>query len=499
MKKKTLKTEAETQVKAPVQKRKVLLAAFEAYPFAKTGGLGDVMGSLPKFLIKEGVDARVIMPKLQVIKDEYVKKMKFICSFTVSVSWRNQYCGLYEMVHDGVRFYFVDNEYYFRREKLYGYYDDAERVAYFCNAVLRSIAYMGDFKPEIIQCNDWHTALIPVYLKELYGANPFYYDIKTILTIHNLKFQGVFGKEIIGDVLGLYGHTAAEDSLDYEDAVNLLKGALFYTDIITTVSNTYADEIKYEFFGEGLGWVMRLRAQSLIGILNGVDYGEFDPETDPLIVRNYSLKTRREKTVNKTALQKEVGLPVREDVPVAAMVSRLSEQKGIDLLLYIADELVREDIQLIVLGTGEEKYMQGLKELEARNSSKVRAIMKFDEGLSRRIYAGADMFLMPSRFEPCGLSQIISMRYGTIPIVRETGGLKDTVISYNKYTGEGTGFSFKNYNAHELLFTTKNAAKLYREDRKAWDNIMIQAMKEDFSWTVSARKYKKLYDELARK
>ncbi|MBR3843220.1 MAG: glycogen synthase GlgA [Christensenellaceae bacterium] len=478
---------------------KVLMAAFEAVPFAKTGGLGDVAGSLPKYLKKEGVDIRVIMPKFLSIPEKYVQQMEFLCSFTVSVGWRNQYCGLFRLEHEGVTFYFVDNEYYFKRDKLYGYYDDAERVAYFSNAVLRSIAYLENFKPDVIHCNDWHTALIPVFLKEFYGGNPFYYDIRTMFTIHNLKFQGVFGKEIIGDVLGLAGHTAAEDCLDSDDAVNCLKAALFFTDVITTVSPTYAEEIKYEFFGEGLGWVMRLRSGSLHGILNGIDYDEFNPETDRALHRNYNRETREEKIANKTALQRELGLPVREDVPMAAIVTRLTEQKGLDLLLFIADELVREDIQLVVLGTGEEKYEKELRALEKRNVGRVSAQLLFDEGLSRRIYAASDMFIMPSRFEPCGLSQIISMRYGTLPVVRETGGLKDTVTPYNEYTGEGTGFSFRNYNAHELLFTVKRAARLYRENKPAWDRLVTQAMDADFSWESSAKKYKEIYEELAEK
>ncbi len=476
--------------------KKVLISAFEAFPFAKTGGLGDVIGSLPKNLVSTGVDARVIMPKYSTIPDDFKEKMQFICSFTVAVSWRNQYCGLFSLEYDGVKYYFIDNEYYFKREKLYGYYDDAERVAYFCNAVLRALSYIEDFKPEIIHCNDWHTALIPIYLKEFYGANPFYFGIKTIFTIHNLKFQGIFGKEIIGDVLGLFGHTAAEDSLYFEDNVNLLKGALFFCDAITTVSPTYSEEIKYEFFGEGLGWVMRLRSGSLTGILNGIDTQEYNPLTDKVLTQNFDLSKRSEKYKNKLALQKELGLPVRADVPMVAMVSRLSEQKGLDLLLYIADELVKEDIQLVILGTGEKKYEEALKALAKRNEGRISVNIGFSEALSRRIYAGTDMFLMPSKFEPCGLSQMISMRYGTLPVVRETGGLKDSVKSFNEYTGYGTGFTFKNYNAHELLFTIKNAAKVYRRDKETWDNLMVQAMNEDFSWEKSASKYKELYESL---
>lgn len=473
---------------------KVLFAIGEAAPFAKTGGLGDVGGSLPAAVNKVRGEVRVILPRFSTIPEALSRQIKPIAEFKVDLAWRRQYCGLGELKYRGVHYYFLDNEYYFKRDRLYGYEDDGERYAFFCRGVLESLIYLEEFKPELIHCHDWHTALIPVMLKEFYHGDPFYYELKTLFTIHNLKHQGIMPIYTLGDLLGLVHRERARVSLEYSGSVNLLKGALLYADALTTVSPTYAGEIQNSFYGEGMDALLRERQDRLVGILNGIDYEDYNPQTDPHLFANYG--SLEQKTVNKKGLQQLLGLPVKEEIPVLALVSRLVVQKGLDLLAHILEELLQEEIQLVVLGTGEERYENLFRHFAARYPEKLAAAIKFDESLARKIYAGADLLLMPSLFEPCGLSQMIAMRYGTVPLVRETGGLRDTVIPYNRYTGEGNGFSFANYNAHELLFTAKEAIRVYRENKEAWQHLRQQAYETDCSWEQPARRYVELYCQL---
>lgn len=474
---------------------RVLFAVSEASPFVKTGGLGDVGSSLPAALKKRDVDVRIIMPKYGAIPEEIRKKMKHLTHFYVTLSWRRQYCGLEELEHDGIKYYFLDNEYYFKRENLYGYYDEAERFAFFCRAVLESLTRIEEFRPDIIHCNDWHTALIPLMLKAYFGNNPFYYNIKTVFTIHNLKYQGIFPREVLGDILGLGDEYCTEDKMEFYGAVNYLKAGLVYADCITTVSPTYAQEIQDPYFGEKLDGILRARKDRLYGILNGIDYKKYNPLTDPYIFVNYRSSLCK-KEENKVQLQSLLGLPVLREVPLLGVISRLADQKGMDLLAHVLEEMLNMDIQMAVLGTGEKRYEDMFTYFASKYPEKLAVRITFDDELAHRIYAGADLFLMPSRFEPCGLSQMIAMRYGTIPVVRETGGLKDTVIPYNQYTGEGNGFSFANYNAHELLFTVQRAVKLFREDKTAWKGLTENARKSDFSWDKSAQKYVEIYTSL---
>lgn len=481
------------QIKTP----EILYAVFEAVPFIKTGGLGDVGGSLPPAVCQAGASMRVILPKLSSIPQEYQDRMQEVARFTVPLSWRNQYCGLEMLKENGVVFYFIDNEYYFKRPLAYGYDDDAERIAFFSKAILESLQYMPDFSPDIIHCNDWHTALVPVFLREQYMAMPQYQKIRTVFSVHNLKFQGIFPGYVLGDVLGLSQSKAARDQLAYGDAVNYLKGALCYSDRLTTVSPSYAEEICTEYFGEHMDGIFRQRKSILSGILNGIDLKKNTPKKDPYIVQNYGLTDlKKGKAANKAALQKELGLSQDPDVPLLVIISRLTEQKGLDLVLGILDELLQEPVQLAVLGVGENKYEQAFRHYEKKMPGKVCAYLSFDLPLSSRFYAAADLLLMPSKFEPCGLSQMIAMHYGTIPVVRETGGLKDSVIAYNQYEDSGDGFSFANYNAHELLFTIKHALDFYHNHKTAWNALMKRAMKKDFSWKASAQQYVSLYREL---
>ena len=475
---------------------KVLFASFEAAPFSKTGGLGDVAGSLPRYFDPEECEVRLILPKLSSIPREYQERMVYIDNFNVPLGWRNCYCGLFEYQYENVKIYFLDNEYYFKRGNIYGEFDDGERVAFFSKAVLETLLHLPDFMPDVIHCNDWHTSLIPVYLNETYRhINGFEY-VKTMLTIHNLKFQGQFSEYVIGDVCGLHG-TDADRQMRVEDgSANYMLGGLRYADIISTVSPTYADEICTPAFGEGLDWLFRERRDRLHGILNGVDYNVYDPHTDPHIPFHYSESAMGGKTKDKKALQEELGLEVNADRMLLAIVTRLTEQKGIDLITYNLPWIAESGAQLVVLGTGEERYVRALTHFAGIKPDTFAARIEFSEPLSRRIYAGADAFLMPSQFEPCGLSQIISMRYGTLPIVRETGGLKDTVTAYNKFTGEGTGFSFANFNAHELRGAICEALELYG-DHKKWSALRRQAMAADFSWNASAARYLEIYRQLA--
>lgn len=484
--------------KTEEKKLNVLYAVFEAEPFIKTGGLGDVGGSLPLAICKAGVETRVILPKFSGIPETYKKRMRKIAECSVPLSWRSQYCGIETLKEKGVTYYFIDNEYYFKRPEPYGYFDDGERVAFFSKAILESLQHIPDFEPDILHCNDWHTALVPVFLREQYMALPLYQKIRTVFSIHNLKFQGIFSKAVLGDILGLEKNRAAADQLDWGyDAVNFMAGALRYSDRLTTVSPSYAEEIRDPWYGEALEDIFQQRYSVLSGILNGIDQRKNSPGRDPYLEMNYNASTfKKGKPVNKAALQKQLGLAQEPDVPLLVIISRLTEQKGLDLVLRILAELSREDLQLAVLGIGDEKYEHAFRYYQGQMPKKIHAAITFDLPLSSRFYAGADMLIMPSRFEPCGLSQMIAMRYGTIPIVRETGGLKDSVIPYNQYEDTGDGFSFANYNAHELLFTIKRALDIYHNHKKSWEGLIHRAMRKDFSWKHSAQQYVALYEDL---
>lgn len=476
-----------------MKKLNVLFAAFEAAPFVKTGGLGDVAAALPGALQCPTLEVRVVLPKLRQIPQEYQSRMKFLGSFNVPLGWRNQYCGLFELRRGGVIWYFLDNEYYFDRTTPYGHFDDGERMAFFGKAICECCQHLPEFFPDVLHCNDWHTAMAPVFLREQYRDTPGYAGIRTVFTIHNLKFQGQYDPFVLGDILGLYGCKAAEDQLVRGGCVNYLAGAVSYADRVTTVSPTYAGEICTEYFGEGLQDLFLRRHDILSGILNGIDTAQYDPSSDKAITANFS--SPEGKAANKAALQKELGLDVDSDVPLCVVVSRLTEQKGFDLFNAVAEELLG-CAQIAVLGTGDPMYENCYRDLEARHPGRFSAQIRFSEPLSRRMYAGADIFLMPSRFEPCGLSQMISMRYGTLPVVRQTGGLADSVQPYNRYTGEGTGFGFLNFNAHEFLGTVEEACALCRSDKATWRRLQEQAMAEDFSWTASAKQYRELYRSL---
>lgn len=478
---------------------KVLFAAFEASPFMKTGGLGDVAGALPRYLCDIGVDTRLIMPLFSSIKEEYRKNMVKLAEFYVPFSWRNQYLGLYKLLYNNVTIYFLDNEYYFKRDKAYGYFDDGERIAFFSKALLESIEYM-DFKPEILHLNDWHTALSAVYLREMYQGIDYFRNMKTIFTIHNLKFQGKFDPKMLNDPIDLERYPNARRQLLEPDAVNFMLGALNYADYITTVSPTYAEEVKDAFFGEGLQEVFSRRASIFRGIVNGIDYDVYNPKTDKNIFTNYDIDILADKKKNKKGLQRELGLEERDDVCVIGLISRLTDQKGMDLLCPIFEEMMDTlDVQFILLGQGDKKYEETFRFFENKYRGRVSSSICFSEGRSRRIYAASDLLLVPSIFEPCGLSQLIAMRYLTLPIVRKTGGLKDTVEPYNKFTKEGTGFAFQNINAHELLFTIKEAVTLYYDDKETFETLIKNSTKKDYSWKTSAKEYKKLYKELLGK
>ena len=476
---------------------KVLFAASEAHPFIKTGGLGDVMGALPKSLIKLGVDVRVVIPKYKNIKDELKQKLQFVKWFTVSVGWRNQYCGVFQYQYKGVTYYFIDNEYYFNRDGLYGYFDDGERFAFFNRAVLEFIKQI-DWQPDLINCNDWQTGMVPVLLNLEYKKDEFYSKIKTVFSIHNLLFKGSFSPKILPELFGYDYMPLANGSVELDGAVSFLKGGLNYCDQITTVSKTYAEEIKTPQYGEGLDGFLRSRSYYLMGIVNGIDYEEFNPQDDKFIFKNFNANSIDNKVQNKLALQRELGLPQKKDTPMIGLISRLTHQKGCDLIVNMIDRLLQKDIQLVILGTGDYWYEETFKNLKYRYQDKVSANIKFDNTLARKIYAATDMFLMPSLFEPCGLGQLIALRYGSIPIVRETGGLKDTISPYNKYNGVGNGFGFKNFNSNELMQIMEYALTIYN-DKNAWNNIIRQAMNSDNSWEKSAMQYKWLYEGVVKR
>lgn len=478
--------------------KKILFVASESVPFIKTGGLADVVGSLPKCIDKQYFDVRVILPKYTCMKQEFKDLMEYKTHFYMDFHWKQEYVGILEAKIEGITFYFIDNEDFFSGFKIYSdnVLDEIKKFTFFCKAALSALPLI-DFRPDIIHCHDWQTALIPVYLKERFGNGDFFKGIKSVMTIHNLKFQGKWDVKTVKAITGLPDYFFTPDKLEaYKDA-NLLKGGIVYADAVTTVSETYAEEIKTSFYGEGLDGLLAARSGALRGIVNGIDYGEFNPETDKYIKYHYNqINFRKEKIKNKRGLQEELGLEQDDKKFMIGIVSRLTDQKGFDLIAYVMDELCQEDIQIVVLGTGEERYENMFRHFDWKYNNKVSANMFYSEALSHKIYAACDAFLMPSLFEPCGLSQLMSLHYGTVPIVRETGGLKDTVEPFNEYESSGTGFSFKNYNAHEMLATIRYAKYIYYQRKREWNKMVDRGMTADFSWEVSAKKYIEMYDWL---
>lgn len=473
---------------------KILYVTAEAAPFIKTGGLADVAGSLPINIKKLGHDIRVVMPLHSGIKEEYKKKMKKIHKYYVDLNWRRQYVGVMELKLNGVIFYFLDNEYYFKRNHPYGEFDDGERYAYFSKATTILSKEIG-FKPDVIHTNDWHTALVNLFLYEFEKGDAYYSGIKKIFTIHNLKYQGIFSPSVLGEIMGVSNEYYNENSIKYYDRINYMKAGIVYSDFISTVSKSYAEEIKYEFFGEGLEGILGHYSHKITGIINGIDYDVFNPMKDREIEYNYNRKDIENKYKNKKSIQEFYKLPQKKDAPIISIISRLVDMKGLDIVEHILDELLQEDIQIIILGTGDRKYEDMFKYFQEKYPKKLVANLYFSESEAHKIYAGSDIFLMPSMVEPCGLSQLIALRYGTVPVVREVGGLKDTVIPYNKYTDEGNGFTFRNYNAHELLFKIKEALNIYREDKETWKNLILRGMSADHSWESSSKEYIKLYNK----
>jgi len=474
----------------------VLFVATEGVPFIKTGGLADVVGSLPKELVKQGVHTRVILPKYGTISPQYQEQMSLVCEKEVVLGWRKQECKLWKLEEKQVVFYFVENDYYYNRENLYGYFDEAERFSYFCRAVLELLPEL-DFKVDVLHCHDWQTGLIPLYLKDQYIHREGYSALRTVFTIHNLQYQGVFEPSVLNDIVEVDRRHFTSDGFEFYGQVNFMKAGLVYSDLLTTVSKTYANEVKTSFYGESLDGLLCRRENDLVGIVNGIDYESYDPKDDPALIYHYDASMTIEeilrfKQKNKMALQTELGLPIDENVPMLSMVTRLVSQKGLDLVERVIEELLGQNLQLVVLGTGEERYERLFKVMAAKYPEKLSAQIQFDDGLARRIYAGSDLFLMPSKFEPCGIGQLIALRYGTVPIVRETGGLVDTVQTYNEFTDEGYGFSFSNYNAHDMLYTIQKAVSTYQQ-REKWGNLVLKGMKKDFSWSESAIQYSRLY------
>lgn len=474
---------------------KVLFVAAEGVPFSKTGGLADVIGALPKELKKTGVDVRVVLPKYGDTPAQYGKEMELIHRCSVHVGWRNQYCGVLRLEHEGVIFYFIDNESHFKRPGTYGFFDDGERFSFFNRAILEALPAL-DFRPDIIHCHDWHAGMIPVLLTQ-YKNQEFFKQIKTVFTIHNLQYQGVFPKAILGDLLGLGWEHFNVNGVEYHDQVSFMKGGLNYSNALTTVSPTYAEEIQTPYYGANLEGVLARRQSFLSGIVNGIDVDVWNPQTDPFLAKNYTWRSLHRKKENKLALQEQLGLKQDPDIPMLGMVTRLARQKGLDLVAHIIEEILRLNLQIVVLGTGEAEYEQMFRHFSEKYPEKVNATISFKNDLAHQIYAASDLFLMPSLFEPCGLGQLIAMRYGSLPIVRETGGLKDTVLPYNEETGEGNGFSFVNYNAHDLLYTIQRAVNLYEMGEEgAWSKIVGRAMRADFSWAQSAKRYLELYEDV---
>ena len=472
---------------------KVLYAASEALPFAASGGLADVAGSLPQALRKRLIGCRVVMPLYDTIKQELRDTMKFVTNISVPVAWRRQYCGIFEAKYGGVTYYLLDNEYYFKRGSLYGHYDDAERFAFFSRAILEIIPHI-DFKPDIIHCNDWQTALTPLYYSTIYATQPGYENIKTVFTIHNIQYQGVYGKELIDNVVGL--DYSQKNLIEYDDTVNFSKAAIECANAVSTVSPSYAKEILDPWYSHGLDTILKERSFKLRGILNGIDVENYNPETDKDIFKNYSAEKMTGKATNKRELQKFFGLPEKKDTPVMGMVSRLVSHKGLDLCKAVLDELLATtDIQLVILGSGDTEYEDFFRGLAARFPEQVGLCLGFIPDLARKIYAGSDFFLMPSKSEPCGLSQMVALRYGSIPIVRETCGLRDSVKDSGD--NEGNGFTFANYNAHEMLHAIRRACEGY-SDKKGWKILVKRAMESDNSWGKSANEYIKMYKEILK-
>ena len=480
--------------------KNILFVASESVPFIKTGGLADVVGSLPKSLDKEKYDVRIFVPKYGCMKQAMKDRLNYKTNFYMDFNWKNVYVGIMEAVVDGITYYFIDNEYYFSGPK--PYCDDAlfeiEKYAFFSKAVLSSLPLI-DFKPDIMHCHDWQTGLIPVFLKDHFAGSEFFRDMKSIMTIHNLKFQGKWNIDTVKNITGLSDYYFTNDKLEAYGDANLLKGGIVYADTVTTVSNTYAQEVKTEFYGEGLHGLLQAREGELKGIVNGIDYTDFNPESNPLIYNNYTVENfRKEKIKNKRALQKELGLNQDDKTMLIGIVSRLTDQKGFDLIEYMMEEMCKDNVQFVILGTGSAQYEDMFRNFAGKYPDKVSANIYYSEALSHKIYAASDAFLMPSLFEPCGLSQLMALRYGTLPIVRETGGLKDTVEPYNEYEGTGTGFSFTNYNAHEMLNTLRYAEDVYYNSKRDWNKMVERAMNADFSWGVSAKKYEEMYEELTK-
>lgn len=475
---------------------KVLVVASEGTPFSKTGGLADVVGSLPKALLDKGVDVRVVMPLYGTIPDSLRENIKHKKSMDVGLGWRSQYCGINECKIDGILYYFIDNEYYFKRDFIYGHHDEAERYGFFCRAVLEMLPEII-FYPDIIHCHDWQSGMVPVLLEAQYRNNVFYKDIKTLFTIHNLKYQGVFPKHLLYELFGLGDEYFTSDKLEFYGQMSFMKGGLVYSNLLTTVSPTYAVEIQGSDYGENFHGLLKARNHELSGILNGIDYGEFNPLSDKYIDAHYDMENLEGKVQNKLKLQRILDLEISPHIPVIGIISRLTGQKGIDLIAHVIDEIMKSGVQLIVLGTGDKEYENLFLSLKEPYKGRVSANITFDNTLAHRIYAGSDMFLMPSLFEPCGLGQIIALKYGTIPIVRETGGLKDTVMSYNEYNMTGNGFSFTNYNAHDMLYTIERALKFYK-NKEVWNLIIKNSMSSDFGWEASALKYIELYEILKK-
>lgn len=478
--------------------KNILFVSSEAVPYIKTGGLADVVGSLPRYIDSKEYDVRVIIPKYACMDSSFLSELKFVCHFYVDLNWRKQYAGIFEAKHRGITYYLVDNEFYFNGPSPYNnIYEDVEKFAFFCKAVLMALPYL-DFCPDVIHCNDWQTGLLPVFLHTSFGSDNFYANIKTIFSIHNIKFQGRWRIKEIMDITGLPAHIFTASELESYGEANYLKGGCVYADMITTVSPSYAHDITTPEGGEGLDGLMYARRDHLHGILNGLDYQEYDPSSDPLIAHHFSVKDVVEKKIqNKRELQKANGMGQDDDAFLIGIVSRMTDQKGFDLVAYIMEEMLATmNVQFAVLGTGENRYENMFHYFQNKYPDKVHAHIGYSEDRAHQIYASCDAFLMPSLFEPCGLSQLIAMRYGTIPIVRETGGLKDTVIPYNEYEHTGSGFSFRNYNAHDMLHVIQYAKSIYDDDRDSWNQMMKQDMQLDFSWEASAREYEKLYDSL---
>ena len=477
---------------------KILFAASECVPFIKTGGLADVVGALSPVLAQKGVDVRVMVPLYASIPEKWTSQMKSECEFEVELGWRRQYCGVKSLEYQGVTFYFIDNHFYFGRSYIYGLGgDEYERFGFFCRAVIDALPHLG-FKPDVVHCHDWQTGMVPALLKIQYAHFPFYQDMKTVYTIHNLQYQGVFPIKAVQDTLGLGDSLFTSDKLECYGCANYMKAGLVYADELTTVSPSYADEIQTAFYGERLDGLLRARKGQLSGILNGIDVDDYDPAKDPMIYANYDPYHLGGKEYCKQELQKELGLNVDPNAPIVGIISRLSNQKGLDLVECVIRELMDTGIQMVVLGMGEAKYTNLFSWAESEYPGRLAARFAMNHQLAHRIYAGADMFLMPSQFEPCGLSQMIALRYGTVPIVRETGGLRDTVLSYNKFTDEGNGFSFFNYNAHDMLHTVRRAVHYYKNNREVWYKLIVRGMTGDYSWYSSATKYMDMYERLAK-